>query len=87
MPIQHLHLEDDLDVQGYAFECPLESTRSPRIVRVAAIQNKICCPTTEPIIKQRQAIFDRIRAIIDIAGANNVNVLCLQEAWRKLNYY
>lgn len=73
----------DVDVQGYIFPCPTEATRSERIVRVGAIQNKIVLPTTEPIVKQREALFQRIKEIIDLAGANKINILCLQEAWRK----
>lgn len=30
---------------------------------------------------QREAIFDKIRKLIDAAGEAGVNVLCLQEAW------
>jgi beta-ureidopropionase len=41
-------------------------------------------PTSNPIHEQRQAIFEKIGKIIDAAGADGVNVLCLQEAWSKL---
>jgi len=57
-----------------------------RIVRVGVIQNQIVLPTTAPLTEQRNAIFQKISKIISLAAEANVNVLCLQEAWRKTAY-
>jgi len=54
-----------------------------RIVRIGVIQNQIVLPTTAPLTEQRNAIFQKISKIISLAAEANVNVLCLQEAWRK----
>lgn len=37
--------------------------------------------TTAPYAEQRQAIFNRVKGIIEAAGAAGVRILCLQEAW------
>lgn len=58
--------------------------RSPRIVRLGLIQNKIVLGTTESVEDQRKAIHNRISEIAEAAGKAGVNVLGLQEAWRKL---
>ncbi|KAK8312382.1 hypothetical protein V6Z11_D01G036500 [Gossypium hirsutum] len=50
-------------------------------VRVGLIQNSIAFPTTAPFSDQKKAIFEKLRPIIDAAGASGVNILCLQEAW------
>lgn len=54
-----------------------------RIVRVGVIQHQIVLPTTAPLAEQRNAIYDKVGKIISLAADANVNVLCLQEAWRK----
>ncbi|PSC72774.1 beta-ureidopropionase [Micractinium conductrix] len=71
----------DVDLQGYRFEAAPEQLRAPRVVRVGLVQNSIQAPTTAPFMQQRQAVHDRVREIIDAAGAAGVQVLCLQEAW------
>uniref|UniRef100_A0A7S2RXV2 Beta-ureidopropionase n=1 Tax=Mucochytrium quahogii TaxID=96639 RepID=A0A7S2RXV2_9STRA len=58
-----------------------EESRSPRIVRVAAIQNKIVLPTDKPVLQQKHALMDRIETMINTAALAKVNVLCLQECW------
>lgn len=75
--------------------------RPARIVKVAGVQNSIVLPTTDPVGKQRDALFEKIGeirrseitfeilitfdihpgTIIDAAGKDGVNILCLQEAW------
>lgn len=57
--------------------------RKPRVVKVGAVQNSIAVATSAPIAEQRNAIFEKIGKIIDAAGEDGVNVLCLQEAWSK----
>ena len=44
--------EKSFELQGYVFNAQKENFRPTRIVRVAAIQNKIVVPTSEPIPKQ-----------------------------------
>lgn len=78
-------------IQSYGFSALPEDLRPTRIVRIAAVQNSIVAPTTETISTQRDLIFKKIGNIIDAAGADNVNVLCLQEAWsnwkfRQINF-
>ncbi|EFN58757.1 hypothetical protein CHLNCDRAFT_34065 [Chlorella variabilis] len=69
------------DLQAYRFQAAPEQLRPPRVVRVGLVQNSIHAPTTAPFVEQRQAIHDRVRQIVDAAGAAGVQVLCLQEAW------
>lgn len=52
--------------------------REPRIVRVGLIQNSIALPTTAPFLDQNRAILEKVKPIIDAAGASGVNILCLQ---------
>jgi beta-ureidopropionase len=52
--------------------------RQPRIVRVGLIQNAIAVPTTCHFADQKKAIMEKVKLIIDAAGASGVNVLCLQ---------
>lgn len=77
---------NNFDVKGYSFEAKSEDLRSPRIVRVGAIQNTIAVATTEPIHVQRDAIYAKVSKMIKAAALCNVNVLCLQEAWSKFTY-
>lgn len=73
--------KDDFDLQAYAVEASEEQTRPRRLVRIGAIQNKIVLPTTDPIVKQRDAIFQRVAKMIHAAALCKVNIVCLQEAW------
>lgn len=75
--------ENDFEIKGYRFSAKTEQTRKPRLVRVGAIQNSIVLSTTEPIDKQREAIWKKITTITKAAAAAGVNVLCMQEAWSK----
>lgn len=77
--------ENDFEVKGYAFYAQPEDLRKPRMVRVAAVQNKIVAATTEPVHVQRDALHARISTIIKAAAASDVNILCLQELWSKEN--
>lgn len=54
--------------------------------QVGAIQNKIVTATTEPIEIQRNSIFAKITKIIQAAAADDVNIVCLQEAWSECKY-
>ncbi|KAH7834093.1 hypothetical protein Vadar_012685 [Vaccinium darrowii] len=68
-------------LQAFCFHADKELLRPPRIVRVGLIQNSIALPTTAPFLDQRRAIFQKVKPIIDAAGASGVNILCLQELW------
>eukprot|EP00468_Gymnochlora_sp_CCMP2014_P007189 CAMPEP_0167751636 /NCGR_PEP_ID=MMETSP0110_2-20121227/6691_1 /TAXON_ID=629695 /ORGANISM="Gymnochlora sp., Strain CCMP2014" /LENGTH=383 /DNA_ID=CAMNT_0007637159 /DNA_START=1556 /DNA_END=2707 /DNA_ORIENTATION=+ len=70
-----------IDFKAYKVPAAAEQTRSPRLVRLAAIQNKIVVPTSAPIIEQRDAIFRRIEQIVEVAALAGANVVCLQECW------
>ena len=83
MPDQVRELSDkeNFDFQAYGIDAQSEQTRPKRLVRIGAIQNQIVLPTTDPIVKQRDAIHQRIGKLIHAASLCNVNILCLQEAW------
>lgn len=73
--------QEGYDLQAYRFEAAAEQLRASRVVRVGLVQHGIKAATSAPVLEQRQAIFDRVRQIIDTAGAAGVQVLCLQECW------
>lgn len=72
--------KNKFDIQGYYFAAAKEIRKS-RIVKIGLIQHSIVLPTTEPIRKQRNAIFDKVETFIDTAVAEGVQIVCLQEAW------
>ncbi|CAA9994463.1 unnamed protein product [Nesidiocoris tenuis] len=57
-----------IDVQGYTVGARIEQTRSPRIVRIGAIQNAIVLKTTDGVDDQRNALHDRVGKIIKAAA-------------------
>ncbi len=71
----------NFDLQAYSIEAALEQTRPPRLVRIGAIQHSIVLPTTAPVIKQREAIFEKVGQLIYAASLMRCNIVCLQEAW------
>lgn len=73
--------EGNFDVQTFEFTADLEQMRAPRNVCVGLIQNAIVLPTTEPFLKQKHAIMERVTSLIESAAKAGVNILCLQEAW------
>lgn len=72
---------EDFDLQAYGIDAAPEQLRAKRLVRIGAIQNKIVLPTTEPVYRQREAIFKRVEIMIRAAALCGVNIICLQEAW------
>ncbi|KAL7206074.1 hypothetical protein ACSBR2_018898 [Camellia fascicularis] len=84
-PAKALSSKHDFDLQAFCFHADKELSREPRIVRVGLIQNSIALPTTAPFLDQKRAIFQKVRPIIDAAGAAGVNVLCLQDLAGKYN--
>ncbi|CAG4944110.1 unnamed protein product [Parnassius apollo] len=73
--------ENHFEIAAYKFPANKEEIRKPRIVKAGVIQNSIAIPTDQPVTKQRCAIFEKIRKIIETAADEGVNILCLQEAW------
>lgn len=71
----------DFEVAAYKIPTAMEQLRAPRLVNIGAVQNRIVLTTDKPVSEQISAHHDRIKIIIDVAGAAGVNVLCLQEAW------
>lgn len=71
----------DFDISGYKIPADKEQLRPPRIVRIGVIQNEIELSTKEPVLDQVSAIHRKVGALIDLAGANGVNIICMQEAW------
>lgn len=47
-------------------------------MRVGLIQNSIALPTTVSFLDQKRAIYQKLKPIIEAAGASGVNILCLQ---------
>lgn len=58
-------------------------TNRTLLKQVAAVQNSIVRPTTDPINVQRDAIHAKIQKMVEAATASNVNIICFQEAWSK----
>ncbi len=75
----------NFEVRGFSMSglAAREETRPPRVVKVGLIQNSIVEDTTAGVARQRDAIFGKVGAIVDAAGHAGVNILCLQELWRK----
>lgn len=73
--------ENDFDIKGYRFTARPEQLRQARVVRVGAIQNSIVLPTTAPIEKQREAIWNKLKLMIKAAAQAGCNIVCTQEAW------
>lgn len=73
--------DNNFDISAYSFSALREDLRTPRIVKVGIIQNSIAIKTNKPIFKQRDAIFAKVAKLIEAAGSEGVNILCLQEAW------
>uniref|UniRef100_A0A8R1ERE2 CN hydrolase domain-containing protein n=1 Tax=Caenorhabditis japonica TaxID=281687 RepID=A0A8R1ERE2_CAEJA len=78
---EKLATDGDFQLVGYHVDAQKEQTRAPRLVRVAAIQNRIHRPTTDSVVEQRDAIHQRVGAMIEAAAAAGANVIGLQEAW------
>ncbi|XP_020583962.1 beta-ureidopropionase [Phalaenopsis equestris] len=76
-----LSTKHDFDLQAFGFRADKEALRQSRIVRVGIIQNSIVLPTTAPFNEQKKAIMQKVKSMIDAAGAFGVNIICLQEAW------
>lgn len=64
--------------QAFCFHADAEYLRQPQIVRVGLIQNSIALPTTAHIADQKNALMQKVKPMIDAAGASDVNILCLQ---------
>ncbi|KAI6678463.1 hypothetical protein NL676_039259 [Syzygium grande] len=76
-----LSSECNFDIQAFRFTAEKELLREPQVVRVGLIQNAIVLPTTASFLDQKRAIHQKVKPMIDAAGASGVNILCLQEAW------
>lgn len=75
---------NNFDIKSYGFSAAAEDVRKPKIVKIGAIQNSIVAPTTSPIQVQLRSLYEKIGNMIDAAGADGVNVLCMQEAWSRI---
>jgi len=76
-----LAAKEKFQIAGYGFDALPESTRAPRKVRVAAVQNSIVLPTTASINEQRAAIHSRIGKLVEAAALADAKIVCFQEAW------
>ncbi|CAG9566366.1 unnamed protein product [Danaus chrysippus] len=73
--------ENNFTLAAYSFSASKEEIRKPNKVRLGLIQHSIVYTTDNTIPDQRQAIFDKIRPIIEVAASEGVRILCLQETW------
>ena len=46
----------DVEVKSFRINCDKQQTIAPRLVKVAAIQNKIVVPATRPVTEQKKAL-------------------------------
>lgn len=75
-----LSSENNFEVSAYSFAAAKE-IREPRIVKLGLIQHSIVLTTDKLINEQREAIFDKVKKIIETAAIEGVNIICLQETW------
>lgn len=80
-PNSELANENKFEIEAYEFTAKKEETRKPRVVKVGLIQHSIAIPTDRSIVEQRQAIFEKVQKILECAAGEDVNIVCLQEAW------
>ncbi|XP_032514719.1 beta-ureidopropionase-like [Danaus plexippus] len=73
--------ENNFSLAAYSFDAIKEEIRKPNKVRLGLIQHSIVYSTDNTVHDQRQAIFDKIRPIIEVAASEGVRILCLQETW------
>ncbi|XP_037971888.2 beta-ureidopropionase-like [Plutella xylostella] len=73
--------EDGIQLAGYSFKAANEDTRPPRVVKLGLVQHSIVLTTDNPVHSQRNAIFYKVKNLIEIAASEGVNILCLQETW------
>ncbi|CAB3244088.1 unnamed protein product [Arctia plantaginis] len=70
----------NIQIAAYSFDADKE-VRPPKLIKIGLIQHAIVLPTNKPINEQREAIFEKVEKIIQIAGSEGVQILCLQETW------
>ncbi|XP_071945369.1 beta-ureidopropionase-like [Antedon mediterranea] len=73
--------EKDFELRGYGIDAKKEQMRSPRVVRIGAVQNKLLLPTDAPVSEQIASLHARISDITETAAKCGVNIICFQEAW------
>ncbi|XP_066300681.1 beta-ureidopropionase-like [Branchiostoma lanceolatum] len=69
------------ELAGYGMQVVQEQLRPARMVRVAAVQNKVILPTSAPIAEQVAALHTRIAEVVEVAAMCGVNIICFQETW------
>eukprot|EP00771_Trimastix_marina_P003784 gnl/Trimastix_PCT/518.p2 GENE.gnl/Trimastix_PCT/518~~gnl/Trimastix_PCT/518.p2 ORF type:complete len:387 (-),score=147.96 gnl/Trimastix_PCT/518:86-1246(-) len=73
--------EHDFEIKSFKIPAKPEQVRAPRLVRIAAIQNKLVLPAGAPIPEQVQAMQDRMKILVEAAVKAGANVIGLQECW------
>ncbi|KAG9389571.1 Carbon-nitrogen hydrolase [Carpediemonas membranifera] len=73
--------EKEIELKAYKMQCKLEELRDPRVVRIAAIQNKFASSPSAPFAEQWQIMSQRMAELIDTAAAAGAHIVCLQECW------
>lgn len=72
---------DGFELQAYRLLADPEELRRPRIARVGLIQHGSSLGTNEKICDQIKANHKTVELMLHRAGANKVNIVCMQEAW------
>ncbi|XP_053204512.1 beta-ureidopropionase-like [Panonychus citri] len=70
-----------VELKAYKFNAEIEQLRSPRLVRVAVVQNASPLAPSDPVDQQRLALHKRISSITSLASKAGVNIICFQETW------
>lgn len=78
---QKLATDGGFELKSYSFSAQQEHLRKPRIVKIGLIQHACDVDTSAPLADQIHHIQTKVGHLLDIAGAQGVNVVCLQEAW------
>lgn len=80
-PIYDSSVLHKFELAGYHIDAKIEQTRSPRLTRIAVVQNAIIEKPDAPVLDQISALHKRIGLMIKAASMARVNIICMQEAW------
>ncbi|PAV55796.1 hypothetical protein WR25_07214 [Diploscapter pachys] len=79
----------NFELKGYSVSASPEQLRTPRIVRIAAIQNQIVQPTTAPVAEQRDALHKRYAICVlhpRKTPMDGIRRVCLQRTNDQISY-
>ncbi|KAL3309348.1 hypothetical protein Ciccas_012107 [Cichlidogyrus casuarinus] len=80
-PEEVLHSDDlNCELRIHRFQ---RSNASTRLVRIAGIQMRYPGDTATSVQQQLHTVHERVHNLLEICGQAKVNIVCLQETWRK----